>query len=248
MTSNVSFINDWSNHRLLSHWKNHGQNQPQPGATATATSHTEPDIDHADRLLVRELNSMSMRERGQVYEEIHGVHQIINETPDFVQERLAALQEQLQRIPIKDAYEIAYRQGPQYVTDPKFLLMFLRAEEFDAAKAADRLVKFHEGIRKYFGVSVLGRSLTLSDLDKDDMACLKTGVLQRLMSRDSSGRAVLCELSNVMKTFYKHADNVVRAIFAKKRRAFPPMNLMHCAFALCTDPSQHILPSDVDSE
>ncbi|KAL3916997.1 MAG: hypothetical protein SGILL_004920 [Bacillariaceae sp.] len=170
------------------------------------------DVDAADKLLVRELNSMSMQEIGQVYEEIHGVHQVINETPEFVQERLAALTANLHRIPLKEAYDIAYRKGPQYVTDPKFLLMFLRADEFDAAKASDRVVKFHEGLRQYFGTGVLGRPLTLLDLNKDDMVCLKAGALQRLTSRDSSGRAVVVEQTNMMLTkFYKHADNVIRA-------------------------------------
>ena len=218
MTSNPSYINDWSIHHLLSHWENHGQNQPQPDTATSsrsdATTSANKDIDLGDRLLVRELNSMSMEERGQVYEEIHGVHRIINETPEFVQERLAALQECLQRISAKEAYNIAYQKGPQYVSDPKFLLMFLRADEFDAAKAADRLVKFHKGIRQYFGDRVLGRPLTLSDLDKDDMACLKAGPLQRLTSRDSSGRAVLCELNSILTKFYKHPENVVSGIDA----------------------------------
>jgi hypothetical protein len=60
---------------------------------------------------------------------------------------------------MKPAYEQAERMTKGYVTDSKFRLMFLRANRFDAEKAATRLVNFMEGKLEYFGPGALARLL-----------------------------------------------------------------------------------------
>lgn len=43
---------------------------------------------HLDNLLAKELNQLSLGEREQIYEEIHGVNQVVEESPAFVNEKL----------------------------------------------------------------------------------------------------------------------------------------------------------------
>jgi hypothetical protein len=166
------------------------------------------DID--ETILARELNQLSMEERELIYEEIHGVDKIIEETPEFVSERLAALDQELRKISFKPAYEQAKKMSEKYVTDRKFRLMFLRADYFDPNKAATRLVKFMEEKLKMFGPETLVRPLYLSDLNEDDRACLKAGALQALPVRDRAGRAILGNFRNLIPRCYKEVDNMVR--------------------------------------
>jgi hypothetical protein len=49
--------------------------------------------------LARELTALSLLERERKYEELHGVARVVDETPDFVEERLQALDQELTRIP-----------------------------------------------------------------------------------------------------------------------------------------------------
>ena len=163
-----------------------------------------------DAILASELNQLSMKERERVYEEIHGVDEVIAETPEFVAVKLAALDSALRRIPSKPAYDQAESMSSEYVSDPKFRLMFLRADAFDAEKAAARLVMFMEEKKKMFGPQTLVRRIMLSDFSKDDMVCLKSGALQALPVRDRAGRAIMGNFRNLIPKCYKEVDNMVR--------------------------------------
>lgn len=148
-----------------------------------------------DSLLASELNQMSLQERESQYEQLHGVEpvDIFQETPEFVQSKLQALEAELFKIKSKDAYEQALHMNRAYVEDPKFRLMFLRADRFNPAKAAARVVLFMEKKRRFFGVDSMCRSLTLDDLDKGDRDALESGFLQLLPVRDRAGRLVLID-------------------------------------------------------
>jgi hypothetical protein len=169
-----------------------------------------------DVLLAKEMNQMSLKERGQAYEDIHGVDEVIKETPEFLAERLQALDRELQLIPNKPAYDQAETICYEYVNDPKFRLMFLRADCFHPEKAAIRLVKFMEGKLKYFGPEALGRPIELSDLDANTQRYLKSGILQFLPSRDQAGRAVLCDFNSMYPRAYKVVRNTVRTMDESK--------------------------------
>jgi hypothetical protein len=204
-TSFASWLN-----RMVTTDVHHGQRTIETRLDEKRTPDMKMDEKDVDALLARELNDMSMKERNAIYEEIHGVDKIVDETPEFVSLRLAALEEELQRIAKKPAYEQAERASKQYVTDRRFRLMFLRSEHFDPQKAAIRLVKFMEEKKKLFGAKTLTRPLFLSDLSKDDMVCLKSGALQALPARDSAGRAMLGNFRNLIPRSYKEVDNMVR--------------------------------------
>jgi esterase/lipase superfamily enzyme len=113
------------------------------------------DPDDVDALLAKELNQMTFQERELMYEEIHGVDKIHEEPEDFLNSRLAALEQEIRRLPQRELYEQAERISKAHVTDRKFRLMFLRAEYHDPRKAAVRLVRFLEEIERFFGPETL---------------------------------------------------------------------------------------------
>jgi hypothetical protein len=162
-----------------------------------------------ENVVAQEINQMTLKEREVVYEELHGVARVVEETPEFVAQRLQALDQALREISSKPAYDQAESICHEYVNAPKFRLMFLRAEYFDPKKAAIRLVKFMEGKLKYFGPRALARPVFLSDLDEDDKETVRSGALQILPVRDRSGRAVLCDALTMHPRCYKDVDNLV---------------------------------------
>jgi hypothetical protein len=88
--------------------------------------------------------------------------------------------------------------------------MFLRAEYYKAKPAATRLVSYMEGKLKLFGQDALTRNLYLSDLGEDGKTCLKTGVMQMLPQRDTSGRAVMFDMHAILPNCGKTHVDLVR--------------------------------------
>jgi hypothetical protein len=166
------------------------------------------DPKQVESLLTQELNQMSLKERELAYEEVHSVDKVIDEPTEFVTQRLEALERALRMIPTKPAYDQAEQISKLYVTNKKLRLQFLRAEYFDARKAAHRLVSFMEGKLQFFGPEVLARSIYLSDLHDDDFESLKSGFDQLLPSRDRAGRAILFHY--LRHRTYKRPENKVR--------------------------------------
>ena len=118
--------------------------------------------------------SMSNEEQARVVRDIYGAEVPIEETPDFVQEKLQELDEELERL--SDESQKYYRRAVQmeqeqllqkqkssnsdskadnlYVGSEKFRLMFLRSERFDAALTARRLTfYFKEKYNLFFHIS-----------------------------------------------------------------------------------------------
>ena len=144
-------------------------------------------------LLAKELNEMSIQEREQMYEEIHGVDEEFPETPESVAKSLAELDIELNQIKKKPAYDLALHLAEDYVTSRKFRLMFLRADRFQTKNAARRIISYFEYKLDLFGSDKLVRPITLDDLSADDLASLRSGAMQILRYRDKSGRAVVFE-------------------------------------------------------
>jgi hypothetical protein len=165
-----------------------------------------------DSVLAKEFNKLSTQERSKTYEELHGVNDCVDETPVFVQNSLRQLDEALTRITEKPGYEIAAQQNKAYVTNPKFRLMFLRADGFHPEKAATRLVGYFAGMQKYFGDNLLTKRIQFSDLDSDDQACVKGGHLQVLPSRDRSGRGAVIDVGVYCDQSYKTPTNRLKAV------------------------------------
>jgi hypothetical protein len=150
----------------------------------------DPNPDETEALFAQELNKLSMQERDEVLQDIHGVSDIIDEEPTFVRKRFEELEDELSKICDKQAYLQAKLQNEEYVTNEKILLMFLRADEFQVKLAAARIVAFFEAKLDLFGPDKLGRDIRLSDLNEDDMRCLESGYAQVLPERDRAGRVI----------------------------------------------------------
>jgi hypothetical protein len=147
--------------------------------------------DNAD--LVKEMNALTLFKREKIFEDVHGVADIQEETPEFVEDRIEALDKLVNLIPQKDrtAYDKAIFLKPKLQTDVKFKLKFLRAEEFNTEKAATRMVKFFDLQLSLFGEDKLVKRLTMDDLSEDEIRFYKIGYMGELPFRDRSGRPII---------------------------------------------------------
>ena len=163
-----------------------------------------------DSLLAREMNQMSFQEREAIYEEIHSIDNLVKETPELIAKSRAELVEELDKISNKKAYDQAKSTNSEYIDSQEFQLMFLRAEYFNARKAAKRLVAFLEMKLFLFGPEVLTRDIYQTDMDEDDMAVVRTGVFQATNVRDRGGRVIVGNYHRLLKgRFYKRTENMV---------------------------------------
>jgi hypothetical protein len=146
-----------------------------------------------DTMIANELSTMSWQEREYCYNDIHGVPDTIEETPEFVEEKVSKLVYEIAKISRnkKDAYLKAVVQDKEYATNKRFRLKFLRAELFNEKAAAQRLVLFFEEKLKLFKPELLAKDIKITDLDEDDRKCLESGVGQLVPQRDRAGRCVL---------------------------------------------------------
>ena len=69
--------------------------------------------------------------------------------------------------------------------------MFLRSDEFEADKAAARMVTYFENKRLLFGEEKLVKKLTVDDLTPDDLEELRSGFFQQLPQKDMRGRPII---------------------------------------------------------
>jgi hypothetical protein len=74
----------------------------------------------------------------------------------------------------RPALERAIFLKPSIETDVTFKLMFLRADYYDASKAARRLAKYFEDKLHLFGEDKLVKKITLDDLSEEDMEVFQT--------------------------------------------------------------------------
>jgi hypothetical protein len=155
-----------------------------------------------DQFLSREMQSLSMNERTQVQEEIHGVSNLCpEETPEMVDEALKNMQDHLDKMKHKPIYD---QLSPfSYLHTKEWRLRFLRCDLFDCQKAAVRLVRFTDYMEKEYDIEVLERPLRLSDLqtkcgdkEKEIMDSFKSGHSQLFPFRDRSGRRIFVTCQN----------------------------------------------------
>jgi hypothetical protein len=145
----------------------------------------------AESQLARDLNKISLNEREKVYEDLHGVSGLVDESPELVASCLAELEPEIAKIRRRDAYIAAASKDSGYTSSRALRLQFLRAEHFDSKKAATRLVGFFERKLELFGLDPLARDLLISDLNEEDKECLQSGLMTSVPVRDKAGRGIL---------------------------------------------------------
>jgi hypothetical protein len=175
------------------------------------TNKEEKSGDDPHNLLVEELNTLSLQERQQVEEEVHGVADESKEDAKYVEEKLEELNLQINKIRKKPAYDLALFLCPAYVTDRAFCLMLLRSECFDVVLIAKRVVKHFEVKLELFGIDKLVRDITYEDLDEDDRANVG-GSHWWLKAKDRAGRSLFFVVQKAAPK-YKHPRNFVRALW-----------------------------------
>eukprot|EP00980_Cylindrotheca_fusiformis_P009966 scaffold2202_cov87-Cylindrotheca_fusiformis.AAC.2 len=147
-----------------------------------------------DQVIADELGKLSLREREKAYEDVHGISNPVEETPDLVESSLHDMEAELARIAKKPAYDIASQLSPTFVSDRKFRLGFLRAEMFDVHKAAVRMTKYFELKLELFGKDKLAKIIEWDDLESPTQKAVARGSLSILPSRDALGRAVIVSI------------------------------------------------------
>ena len=153
------------------------------------------DDNKADVNISDALEQMTLEEREKITFEAYGIATEVEEDDEMVDRCLSEMETWVQKLINKrsipsEAYKIAVSKSPEFCHDKKFRLKFLRADEFDSKKAADRFIRYFDLKKFLFGEDKLVRKITMKDFDKEDKAALKSGVFQALPKRDSAGRIV----------------------------------------------------------
>jgi len=213
-------INNNLNDNLNDNYNYNNNNENNNGNDNICMSERTIDPCEVDQILSRELQNLDVQDRESINEEVHGVRCLApTETIEMLNASLMKLSQELDLISDKPAYERSQQLGlantrnnnnnagagaalhgggGTYVNTVNFRLKFLRCELFDAKKAAARLVTFLDLIWYLFGKEeLLLRPLRITDLDKKEMAILKTGNFQLLPYRDRSGRRVFTVVSDL---------------------------------------------------
>ena len=166
-------------------------------------------------MTAKELNALSLEDRERVFEEVHGIAHSADEDPATITQHLVDLDQAIPEVRLDtSAYELAMSKEPSLQTDRSFRLMFLRAEDFNARRAARRLVKYFNSKRILFGEGKLTKRITLEDLNDDDMEALLRGSIQ-ILPKDQAGRPVVFLAGKHVK-FKEWQNQVSRRRWLKK--------------------------------
>jgi hypothetical protein len=153
-----------------------------------------PSYGITQSLVAKTMAKLSMQERENVYYDIHGVQDAIDEESEegFVERKLSEMHDEIQIIDSVErrAYETARSTNPNYVDDRNFRLRFLRADRFDPKLAADRYARHYQTKLELFGEDKLGRDILQDDLGDESLGNLYSGMNQTLPRRDNAGRLV----------------------------------------------------------
>jgi hypothetical protein len=205
--------------RVLQHiqkWTSIPMDESKESHTTASHTATLPSSFDTGPLINKEMLKYNLNERNAIYEEIHGVGSLCPEESDeMIEAALKDLEREMEALPSnqKVVYEQSHsrlstttndsnsnsnhqnkntnKTETTYIHGRDFKLRFLRAELFDAHKAACRMALFLETLLDLFGPQVLERPVNLSDFSKKEMKVLNAGRLQLLPYRDRGGRRVL---------------------------------------------------------
>ena len=104
--------------------------------------------DKIDSLIANALNQLSLDEREKVYHEMHGVDEVIKETPELVESSLKQLEIELDRIKHLHqkamAYRLAEEISPSYIQNEELRMKFLRSEKFNIVKTSERCIRYFD--------------------------------------------------------------------------------------------------------
>jgi hypothetical protein len=173
------------------------------GSNTDDDNGTQRDV---SRFLANELQGMSFQERNSAMEEMHGIVSgiVVPETPALIQASLQELDSALQTLPLQERLAgwdraVASNSSLVHPSNVAFRLQFLRAERFDAGKAAQRMCKFM-ALLNIINADQSDKDRfelpTLQSFNPDELELLKEGNVQLLPARDAIGRRVIARLDH----------------------------------------------------
>lgn len=176
-------------------------------ASLASLASTDLNTFQVDKLMAKEIDQLTLQDRNAIYEEIHGVSTMaIEETPQLLQDSLMNLQIELDKISGRSrlAYDRIANGEPDnrnnnnnnrsILHDRAFRLRFLRCEFFDAARAANRMMRFCEDLMVLYGEEAIGKFDGTMDFfvgKHHEQIAFRSGYVQLLPFRDRSGRKIL---------------------------------------------------------
>jgi hypothetical protein len=157
----------------------------------SAFSYTAPRFTEEQEQKERE--STTEEEENVVSSDIFGVDAVIEETEELVIHSLAQFEEELAALPEKDkqGYSQALEECPLIVEQESAPIRFLRAEDYDAKRAAIRLTKYWDNRVELFGPDSAFLPMTLDGAMANDAQAFKAlGDGNYMLPYDKHGRAV----------------------------------------------------------
>ena len=157
----------------------------------SAFSYTAPRFTEEQEQKERE--SLTEEEENVVSSDVFGVDAVIEETEELVIHSLAQFEEELATLPDEDkqGYSQALEECPLIVEQESAPIRFLRAEDYDAKRAAVRLAKYWNTRVELFGPDSAFLPMTLDGAMADDAQAFEAlGDGNCMLPHDKHGRAV----------------------------------------------------------
>eukprot|EP00934_Nitzschia_sp_Nitz4_P009302 Nitzschia sp. Nitz4//scaffold90_size81538//70775//72369//NITZ4_005328-RA/size81538-augustus-gene-0.11-mRNA-1//1//CDS//3329560038//9292//frame0 len=186
-------------------------------------SNRENHASSPQSLIAEALQTLTLEERGQVYDDIHGIDTRAEEaetleTPAFLEKHLHFFEEELQLLklmkqgsPEQQALEMAEQQDKEFVQDRRLRLACLRTRDWDVNEAVASFMKYFDLKLYLFGSALLTKYLSIEHLTPKEIAQISKGYCQVLPNRDRAGRAILVWLS--IGQDYDSVESLARQVF-----------------------------------
>jgi len=144
---NPCFCNPWSS------------SKPVISSSGISGGYTDAD-------LAADMNSLTFAERQAMEEDIHGVADVIEETPEFVSSKIEEMKQALANLNSqqRQAWDRAVFLRPALALDGLFHLIFLRARRFQASEAASLMAAYLRAKRDLWGDDLLIQRITWDDV------------------------------------------------------------------------------------
>lgn len=157
-------------------------------------SSSEPmseDDKELEKIMMQKLGS-SMVSNDMRRSSLFGRLAVADESGKDLIRDLRSLDEELAKVPdgTKQQFLQAKEKCPQLLGD-KFKIMFLRSEEYDAKRAATRLVGYWEERVRIFGREKAFLPMTQSGALRDSEAVLGSGLFKAIEKKDKNGQTLM---------------------------------------------------------
>lgn len=124
--------------------------------------------DYTDADLAADMNGLTFQERQAIEEDVHGVIEIIEETEEFVIQKINEMKEALQKLPARRraAWDKASFLRPSFKEGAAYYIMCLRARRFHVQEAAELLASHFQSKLELFGDGLLAHYITWQDVSR----------------------------------------------------------------------------------